>query len=523
MLKRCGSVPGARPTGVRWYSIAKQWVAEHGAGNVDGAQAALAALVKQLKEPTDVQWKMAAVDSRDGSMLVRGPAGTGKSTGALAQLASRTWLGPRPSARMSSLVLVPTPQLALQYEQRLRRVLDMLEQSGDGRGRPGIEKDREVRVLFRGQSSEDERQLDALKRHGSPRVLVGTPTRVLDYLSSGYDRLLPVDRVRNVLVSEAEALFPSGADSGPASTLLKFVHQSWTHAAEAKREAASHKRQPKKGAGSSPLAPLRYTLLSSAERAELQPLAAALDGCDWIGTRPLTMIGTSKFAGVSEALDVFPSHVRLQVCDDQTEPISFEAALAKNVIPRPPTADLPGAYANLAEIETKIDFSADETRQADAYALTLRRLAAGGTTPCLALVPDELHLPSLVDRVAALSLRPAVVGLTPSSDGTPTGFVASQPDGQQVSVSLDDLTSTTSTNGKPDVLLVRAADAAGIDVPNLAHVVALGFRSLPSGSLGRAARLARSASSTLTVVTTTVNLDIQMWERIALSLASVHL
>jgi hypothetical protein len=456
---------------------------------------------------------MEAVNNKGASMLVRSAPGMGKSTAAIAHLARRFWIDTNTKNRPSALILAPTPQLALQHERNLRAMLQAYATLFKGMKTGKF--DSEVQTLFRGKTVEDERQLNILKRYGCPRVLISTPTRLLDFLSSGYESLLPVERVGNVLLDEADVLLQG--QNSPTDLLMNYLHDRRTHFRSLLR-SPSRKRDTAN-------APLRFTMLSSAERSELQAFATKVEDREWLGSRTLTMIGTSKFAGIAKPRDPFPSNVcvslydieRERGIDSLVEPIALEDAFAQQLLPRVPE-DLEDAYEKLAQVESRIDFSAEAESQAAAYSKALFQLFKVNRTPALVMVPEEVHLPGLVDQLTSYALRPAVVDVTSNNGNAPTGFAVRN--GQDKWDPLDPDTAFNSSEDRFDALLVRQSDTLGISFPGLSRIIALGFRSIASGSIGKVARLARSSTASLTIIVADVNQDVKMWEKIAISLSA---
>lgn len=147
-------------------------------------------LVEALKRmnfvnPTDVQEKVIPIAVGGKDLIVRAKTGTGKTCAFLIPIKQMS----RPSRDLEALIIAPTRELALQ----ITGVANKLR----------LHQEPEVVTVYGGASINN--QISALRRN--PRIVVGTPGRILDLIDRG---ALRIDRIRFLVLDEADTMFDMG-------------------------------------------------------------------------------------------------------------------------------------------------------------------------------------------------------------------------------------------------------------------------------------------------------------------------
>jgi ATP-dependent RNA helicase DeaD len=142
----------------------------------------LAAALKKagIADATDIQRAAIPAILSGSDVMLQAATGTGKTLAYLLPLLQRV----RADAAFRVLILAPSPELAIQ----IVRVVETF-------GGPGVTS----AALIGGASAE--RQRERLKKH--PRVLVGTPGRVIDFI---FDRRLKVAQMSAVVLDETDEI-----------------------------------------------------------------------------------------------------------------------------------------------------------------------------------------------------------------------------------------------------------------------------------------------------------------------------
>lgn len=245
----------------------------------------LSALKKAFPEvvkPTKVQKNMLAALKSDLSVVVRSPPGAGKSLAtALYVLSSLS----DDANSISHLILVPSEHLAEQYYETITKLLST--DTGD--------VNVIVQRLYRADARIENKQLELLEKHKNPRIVVSTPTRILDILSSEKRTLLPLQNLSCVAIDEADHLLPSEkylkrskssilspktSARPPTDTLMSHI-TAWR---------ATHMRRQNQQ-----LSPLKLILESSTASSYLRKLTP---GTTWIQQRPIVKVGLDEAGGI---------------------------------------------------------------------------------------------------------------------------------------------------------------------------------------------------------------------------------
>ncbi|KAA8900272.1 hypothetical protein TRICI_006234 [Trichomonascus ciferrii] len=244
----------------------------------------LSALKKALPEvvkPTKVQKNMLAALKSDLSVVVRSAPGAGKSLATALYVLSS--MNPN-EISISHLILVPSEHLVEQYYDTITKLLPN-----------DAAVDDIVQRLYRADSPIEQKQLQLLQTHKSPRIVVSTPTRILDMLSSENRTLLPLQNLSCVAIDEADHLLPSEkylkrskssilspkTSTRPPTDILMAHITAWR---------ATHMRRQNKQ-----LSPLRLILESSTASSYLRKLAP---GNNWIQQSPIVKVGLDEAGGI---------------------------------------------------------------------------------------------------------------------------------------------------------------------------------------------------------------------------------
>ncbi len=140
--------------------------------------------IKFLKA-TDVQERVIPIALNGKDLIVRAKTGTGKTGAFLIPIKQMS----KPSRAPETLVIVPTRELALQ----ITTVANKLR----------MDQEPEVVTVYGGASINN--QISSLRRN--PRMVVGTPGRILDLMERGD---LRIERIRFLVLDEADTMFDMG-------------------------------------------------------------------------------------------------------------------------------------------------------------------------------------------------------------------------------------------------------------------------------------------------------------------------
>lgn len=167
-----------------------------------------------LKTPSAIQKRMIALLNSEISVIAKSPPQTGKSIAICLHLLSQ----PRQSHdTITSLLLVPTPDLAKYYAS----LLDRLTGSAPN-------KHRIFQLIYRGANEQENVvQRDNLSTYYAPKILIATPNRVFDFLSSEDRHLLPLNNLSTLVVDEME---DSDHEDGILQSLVNYIcnwRNSW--------------------------------------------------------------------------------------------------------------------------------------------------------------------------------------------------------------------------------------------------------------------------------------------------------
>lgn len=184
-----------------------------------------------VEDLTPIQAKLFVALSKRTHLSLADIPGTGKSFALACWLLNvdrsiRTGKGDvEPTT--TALVLVPNPDLAMQYESWITNILSNSSSEVIKKNLPSF-----VQALYRtGTVEGDDQQKCRLKEYPNPHILVATPQRVLDIMEEKLvdpHHLLDLEHLKLVVVDEADSLFDLGIlfhkENKVKSTLEKKQH-----------------------------------------------------------------------------------------------------------------------------------------------------------------------------------------------------------------------------------------------------------------------------------------------------------
>lgn len=170
-------------------------------------------------EMTNFQKRFYTLMTAYGSTIAKGPNGSGKTFALLS-----TALNLRRSATrgpgINSLILVKSKEMVLQYERIIKGIVNQFNNSNN------IENI--AQFLYRGTQNEETLQEDSLMESPFPHVLVATPQRLLDLLSTRGMDYVKINSLAFIGVDDFNTMVDSNfylesKKKAPIVTLLDYV------------------------------------------------------------------------------------------------------------------------------------------------------------------------------------------------------------------------------------------------------------------------------------------------------------
>lgn len=433
-----------------------------------------------VKKPTTIQKNMLALLNSDLSVLVRSAAGTGKSLATVLFLLSFVGHPYKSSSPyITNLLIVPTPDLAAQYYSVFESLL---------KDTP-LDINKVVQHVYRCDEGNETRQINLLKANPGPRILIGTPTRILDILASPELReTLPLNNLSCIAMDEIDQLLPRkdvffnpkmqrntlrSEDSAirvPAQILLNHI-VPWRN---------THVKN-----NNEYFTPLRFIFESSTASSYAKLVALRHN---WITGRPMLRLGLDNAGGelrkrvprdVSNYFVTYDPTV--DILRDTVLPILEEEVVhnekfleavkeinerrKKEIIKEAGTL----APAKKQEIISK-------------YVDTLCKILKKDSKRALIVIPDSFSISTFLKM---LSERGKIQGATSRFSETENGIVFTNSEGKSISVdSRTVFTEPDTPNTElPQVLVYRAKGCVGLDFPGLSRIYALSWDSILSSKL----------------------------------------
>ncbi|KAG4304008.1 hypothetical protein PORY_002531 [Pneumocystis oryctolagi] len=155
-----------------------------------------------IHKPTAVQLKIFSALASKSSLLIRSWTGTGKSF-ALSLYAlncSRSISKEKSNtSTLTSVILVPSNDLAYQYKQWIESILKNYEKS--------VKHIEDIIQVLTRNNFDENIQIERLKQFPNPHILVSTPNRLLDILSDlgeSYKDYIDFKNLQSIIVDEAD-------------------------------------------------------------------------------------------------------------------------------------------------------------------------------------------------------------------------------------------------------------------------------------------------------------------------------
>lgn len=436
---------------------------------------------------------MLALLNSDLSLLVRSHPGTGKSLATVLFLLNNTAPSPlkQDAPFITNLLIVPTPDLAIQYYNLISKLIENTP----------LDIRNVAQYAFRSDAEGEEKQLELLQSHPGPHIFIGTPTRILDILSSKSRGLLPLSNVCSITLDEADQLLPSqGLYNKVKMTRKVAKHKPASIAQSPTQILLDHVVRWRDSAvkqNSSVFIPLKFLMESSTASSHLKIIASR---SNWIAGRPMLRLGLDAFGGglrnrgpndvcnyfitfnpflnkledtdydVSSILPTFDENT-FNVVREFNEQRVKDHIKEYSALNQNQRQNLISLYAAALARMMKADAEKDSSK-------TRRR--------ALVVVPEAFSIASVL---SILKEQHGITGAYSKTFGNTSGvFFQKDTDSKPIAVDTNTLFTKPieegdGDKGLPDVLVYRARGTVGIDFPGLDRIYALSWDSILSSKL----------------------------------------
>lgn len=407
----------------------------------------------EVNKPTVIQKKMLALLKSDLSVIASSQPGSGKS------LATVLYLLSHPQAKsdedesfITNLILVPTPDLAVEYYEKFQRLLK----------HSPLNIHQVVQHIYRTNSQRESDQLNLLQEFQGPHTLIATPTRMLDILSStGAKDKVHIEKLSCIVIDEADLLLPKKKYSRHnASRVSVKSGRHYRSPTDILMSYIYSRRKDYIQKISRIYSPLRLILQASSP---IDYLSDMVHSPVWMEERSALNIG-SKSLALANHTDVFC--VTYNSSTDSISDTKIKIIDTDNV-------DKEQVLAFLKRTKDYVAWS-EGTLKLYCKAF-LEMFNAERRTKGVLIIPHNVS----VQRVAKILTEHGLISASSRlSDGGDRLELTSS---QTNSTNLDPETifSDNSPNS-PDVLLYDRMSIRGLNFPNLSHVYALGWDSVGS-------------------------------------------
>lgn len=433
-----------------------------------------------VKEPTVIQKNMLALLNSDLSVLVRSPAGTGKSLATALFLLS--FVGPKFKSSgpyISNLLLVPTPDLATQYYKIFEELL---------KDTP-LNINKVVQHIYRCDEQHEARQINLLRSNPGPRILIGTPTRILDILASPELRdTLPLNNLSCIAVDEVDQLLPRKDVFFKPKTQkhsLKDDNEAIRVPAQILLNHIVPWRNTNVKANNDYFTPLRFIFESSTASSYAKLVALRHN---WITGRPMLRLGidemggehlkrlprdvTNYFVTYEPSMDAIRDTVLPPLDKEIINDEKFLEAVASINDRR--KKEISKEAATLSS-KAKADFA---MKYVDGLSKVLQ--SDPSKKRALVVVPDSFSISAFLK---VLWDRAQIRGVTSKFSESENGIVYTNEQGHSVHVDTNTFFTDAADPDLPQVLVYRAKGAVGLDFPGLSRIYALSWDSILSSKL----------------------------------------
>lgn len=407
-----------------------------------------------IKEPTSTQKNMLSLLQSDLSLLVKAESGSGMSTATILYLLAvkplKVNTGENDSC-IQNLVVVPTQDLALQYEETIKNILQ----------NSPIDIKNAIQILYRTSEDEQNRQINILKDYPAPKILVGTPTRILDILAnSDMRQYLRLNALSTIVLDEVEQLIPKNEK---LESNLKQTSKYSKKVARAPTEILLDHIIPLRNYNieqyNDIFVPLRLIFQSCVASSYTKKLAVQHR---WATTRPMLRLGLTGLPNTIN--NTIPSNVKSHlVTYDQTinllrdtkfelidpdllaDPEFLMSTQGLNELRRKQLLWEQSKTTSNSILETVTDYITGLVK-------LFKEANIDTTEPILILVPERFSIPTFIEKLHDIG-------------------------------NIKASASKYDKNMESQVYVYRAKNVAGLDFPNLKNVFILGWDTLLSSKL----------------------------------------
>lgn len=434
-----------------------------------------------------MQRNMLSLLNSDLSLLVKSEFGTGKSLANALYLLSNT---PAKHAQntpfITNLLLVPTPYLAVQYYKIFAKLLK--------NSREPIHN--VVQYVFRDKAECEQKQIDLLKTHPGPQILIGTPTRILDILSSDNRLYLPLHKLSYIALDDADQLIPSRDFFAEVRRKNNSKHDHskniptlllLNHIIPVRNTYMRQERDV--------FIPLKFLMESSTAGNYLKVVAMRNK---WIEGRPMLRLGTDSIGGEYRNRmpnDVNSYFVSYNPLTDELTDTNYDVS---SVIPQFDSKSLDviselnarrlpkhvSDYAAMSKSQRLKTLSLYSSALAKTIQSDSEQDSHGNRRRALVVVPEAFPIKTFAE---VLEETVGIKSARLDTQNNTCGFFYRNGE-EEVEVDSETFFKQLATEGSeydklPQVLLVRAKQCPGVDLPGLGRIYALSWDSILSTKL----------------------------------------
>lgn len=451
---------------------------------------ALKAEFPDIKHPTQIQKNLLSLLKSDLSVLAASPPGTGKSLATALFLLSHTpdKLLQSDTPSISNLLIVPTPDLASQYYNIIKKLTS----------KSGINENQVVQCIYRADAESERKQIELLKKYPAPHVLIGTPTRILDILSSPNLKLLPLFNLSFIAVDEADRLLPKICLYSSFEKNNKFVAKDFKHSVPTQvlLNFLVPWRDNYVSANNDYFFPLRFLLESSTASNNLKLICSKNN---WIKGRTMLRLGTDKVGGEMReriANDVSSYFVSFNPQTGILTDTNFDIS---NIIPEfdDKAFDIIGEMNDRRKKDYMRKFSKlskdGKTNLLKLYAIALARTIELDFEKSketfkrrsLVIIPEGYSIDYFLE---ILKKHTGITGARSRIIDNKCAIFYNKSENELAEIDPETFFSTKINPDKPNdelpqVLVYRASECVGLDFPDLSRIYVLSWDSILSSKL----------------------------------------
>lgn len=433
----------------------------------------------EVKAPTKIQRNMLALLNSDLSLLVKSDAGTGKSLATAIFLLSFVGIKFKSDKPyITNLLVVPTADLAEQYMTIFRK---MLKDSP-------LSLHKIVQCIYRSDEATEATQMNLLKDFPAPKILVGTPQRILDILSTPeHQGALPLNNLSCIALDEVDQLLPKKGLYKDPTTLRHTLREANVGTKVPTQILLNHIipwRNANVKMNNDYFTPLRVLFESST--ASGYPKLIALSN-NWIKGRPMIRLGLDELGGektkrlprdVTNYFVTYDSYAG--ILRDTTLPL-FDDDVVNDATFLEAVKDINERRRKELLQQSKKENKAKEEKILK-FAQSLKKLLESDTSGkrALVVIPESF---SILAFMKTLKEHTGVNAMYSKFVGEETGIVYNNEQGKLVKVDPQTIFTKDASEELPRVLIHRAKAVSGLDFPGLQRIYGLSWDSILSSKL----------------------------------------